>query len=324
MKNRQDTITELITIAKQDIADANTLYNTQSYGNALYHVQQAVEKIMKALALTTYTRLEHEKLMHRIGHDSHRVILLMIEEGLPRLTDIFTRLFKLIGNEDLEDSYNQLLNQMTSTKNIEGKYFKHIIEKKPDKLKSIYKQMSKDILESSQQDGIVQQLVDYAENSREYSLLMISFLEMVISSFSIRLPDKYKKIGDYIISFIEEYSLDMSERFVPVILLTILTAPYEAVTRYPNEMLYISQLNEDSEIIKNFPRIAKLTQNAINWLEDNLEGQFYSQYLLEGIIDEIIEEVDFEKIKNELKKLVETKLQRMKTTKKIEDVKSLD
>lgn len=324
MKNRQDTITELITIAKQDIADANTLYNTQSYRNALYHVQQAVEKIMKAFALTTYTRLEHEKLMHRIGHDSHRVILLMIEEGLPRLTDIFTGLFKLIGNEYLEDSYNQLLNQMTSTKNIGGKYIKHIIEKKQNKLKPIYKQMSKEILESSQQDGIVKQLVDYAENSKEYSSLVISFLEMVISSFSIRLPDKYKKIGDYIISFIDEYILDMSERFTPVFLLTILTAPYEAVTRYPNEMLYTIQLNEDSEIIKNFPRIAKLTQNAINWLEDNLKGQFHSQYLLEGIIDEIMEEVDFGEIKDELKKLVETKFQRMKNTKKIEDVKSLD
>jgi HEPN domain-containing protein len=42
---------ETFSIAKDDLIDARRLYENERYNNALYHLQQSVEKIAKSIAI---------------------------------------------------------------------------------------------------------------------------------------------------------------------------------------------------------------------------------------------------------------------------------
>ncbi|MHA1401385.1 MAG: hypothetical protein ACTSQE_13635 [Candidatus Heimdallarchaeaceae archaeon] len=296
MKTRQEYISELLAIAKSDLHDALCLYANSSYRNALYLLQQSVEKTMKVWALLVYTKVEQEKLVFKIGHTSPRAFFLLMEEGLPKLTDIISNIAKEIGFSEIESSIDEELQNIVDNNYAEGQYFKGIFQKDEREKRSFYKTMAKGLLDSFSETGVIQQLLDTAEISKEYGNLTCSFINMIASLFLSKLPNNIREQLDFYLFEITEYVRDFSDKFSPLLLLALITFPYESCTRYPNDKLCYDQFNLELEIIKSFPRMAKMLIDGLEWFEIYINKYFFSDHVVKYIKGEIKEK--FKQIKS--------------------------
>ncbi|MHA1224957.1 MAG: HEPN domain-containing protein [Candidatus Heimdallarchaeaceae archaeon] len=269
MKNRKEYLLELISLAKGDLEDANILYTNNSYRNAIYLLQQSVEKTMKSWALLVYNKVEPEEFTKKISHFSPRAFYMLIEEGLPTLIEGIAEFCQGIGIPNIESLFSEEIEKLKEEQIVEKNYLKAIINKDERKKKIFFIKMGEELLQSLNDPQVIESTLDLARSIQIYGDIFCTILEMVVSLIIPILPPDIKNIVELFSFEISRYSRDFTQKFAPVLILSLITYPYEACTRYPNEKIEIEQFNQDLPIIQSFRTLLNLANNGLEWLEEN-------------------------------------------------------
>ena len=121
--NTDGIIDGLITNAERDFKDSNLLYKNGSYSNAVYHLQQAIEKLVKAYAMFFFP-LDYSSI-RKTSHNSPEIYLKLLKN--PILNKLLRKVGNLIPEIDLKP-----LNKLDQTiKNIKRTETKVELAKMP-------------------------------------------------------------------------------------------------------------------------------------------------------------------------------------------------
>jgi hypothetical protein len=268
MKSRSEYLSDLINISKCDLEDSLVLYGNKSYRNAVYLLQQSVEKAMKAWAVMIYNKLDPEKLGKKIWHFSPRAFYLLIEENLPKLISYITDFSEKINFPEFETLLEEEIERIKTESKEEGKYIEAIIKRNESTKRRTFFKMGEELLETFKDPALVEHTLSFAEKLHAYDEITIAFIEMLISIVSSKLPPDIKEIIDMVFLEISRFIREFSDKFAPMILLSLITYPYALYTRYPNKEIPLNQFNMELGIIKHFQPLVDMTRDGITWLEE--------------------------------------------------------
>ena len=256
-ENLGGVIDGLITNAEIDFKDSNFLYKNGSYSNAVYHLQQAIEKLVKACAMDFF-RLDYSSV-RKTSHISPQVYLELLMN--PILNKLLRKVGSLIPEVDLKPL--DILDQ--TIKNIKRTETKVELAKMPatvlnnildvcDKIMAIdVKSKGPDVLKEQSGDRFDHYLMETLR------LLIPNNpdLESQISGLNL------KKLVEGNTNFIYDWLNEIIVTMLPLYLLGFIVYAHESFTRYPGELMNPQDYNENFGIVQVFPRIWNLGENIL-------------------------------------------------------------
>lgn len=243
-------VEEWIKFAEDDLFAYETLYGAKRYGLALYHLQQTVEKLVKANAI--FFGIKEEKDLYKYQHNPDRFFVKFLESELIKKIRENNPLNVKI--EPLEPDKIELLKKLAEAR-----------LRKDDDMKAI-----KEILEMDEK-----RLPSYIKhlNSISFPLLSVEGIEelskLEIGKSSKQLGGEIRKIGKRI--DIEKETENMIIRMQHAVGISLLLAPlsvltpiFESVGRYPDEKrIFTEDYGKDYEDIN----LLKYSDDLISMLK---------------------------------------------------------
>jgi HEPN domain-containing protein len=230
--------------SESDIAACKLLYYAGDYGNAAYHMQQAVEKHVKAILL-------HGKLMPK--HKTHLPLSeSLIEEFIQGLDD-----FQAVAERynvkvfEPEDSVNR-----TQQFLIENKAMMRALAEKRKSFKcALWKNSIGVPLIDSQEEAVFQQCSMF----RKYYKLKMTIVLLSVGAGAKRNLMKDPKIK----------KLDYYKPIVELGRMIAATFPHEEIGRYPTEIRTPKGVENSVELYKNHKdKLLKLINTAEKYLTE--------------------------------------------------------
>ncbi len=231
--SRVDFGAEFFEIAKTDFRRSTDAYNLKDYPNAIYHLQQSIEKLVKAFGLCQGSFSEKE--LRTISHKTPLAFIELIKEE--KIGLFITSLKKIHPNlntntDDLKLAIN--------TKGVELAL------------------SSEDAIRS--QLDLVKQIEDALMNSR-----VDQVLEQALPALA-KLQGNDRKYPNFSV-------MKFSSIFIKMYILAAITYPHEAFTRYPDREVKPSQYNETLGIVKTAPQIFEIIKDAIDIFDKFLKWE---------------------------------------------------
>ena len=256
-ENTDRIVDGLIRNAEIDFKDSNLLYKNGSYSNAVYHLQQAIEKLVKACALFFFP-LNYSSI-RKTSHNSPEIYLKLLTD--PRLNKLLRKVGNLIPEIDLKplDKLDQTI------KNIKRTETKVELAKMPatvlnNILDVCDKIMAIDV-KSKGPDVLKEQYGNSFDHYLKEALTLLTpnnpDLESQISGLNL------KKLVEGNTNFIYDWLNEFITTIIPLYLLGLIVYPHESFTRYPGELMNPQDYNENFGIVQVFPRIWNLGNNIL-------------------------------------------------------------
>jgi len=140
----------LFEIARKDLEAAKCLFERELYPQAVFYLQQSVEKANKSFAMLSGIIKEDEKESKAIGHDSMKVYKKSIKEQKEKLEKIneafkkFPKLkeIKFMKNLDVEKYYNGAVDLLATIKSL-GKERESILFIPKSDIRSVIRELDK-------------------------------------------------------------------------------------------------------------------------------------------------------------------------------------
>ncbi len=253
-KDEVRKIKEFLTKAEADMKASMALYKMKDYANSTYHLQQAIEKMVKALALKFFPLKYHSIINTR--HNSPEIYLILFKE--PSLNSLLRHLQSLNMFVSLDFAKLGIIDETIS--NSRKNEFKSSIAK----------------LSSSE----ISALLDFSNffiqqwNMTDSSQILRSFygndFETSIKEISKDLTSDYPEIESQFenvdwkgilygtIKDIDKSLINLILISIPLYILSIITYPHEAFTRYPSEQceqIGHEDYNTELGIVQEYERI---------------------------------------------------------------------
>lgn len=256
-ENMDEIVDGLIRNAEIDFKDSNLLYKNGSYSNAVYHLQQAIEKLVKACAMNFF-RLDYSSV-RKTSHNSPEVYLELLMN--PILNKLLRKVGSLIPEIDLKPL--DILDQ--TIKNIKRTETKVELAKMPatdlnnildicDELMVIdVKIIGSDFLKEQNRDHFD----DYLKETLTSLIPYFPDLESKTSGLDL------KKLAEENMNFIYEWLNESITTILTLYHLGIIVYPHESFTRYPGERMSPQDYNESLGIVQVFTRIWNLGKNIL-------------------------------------------------------------
>lgn len=222
--------------ALEDLKACKILYETEIYSLSVFHLQQAVEKMVKSLMLRTGLYADSEECRSQIGHATPLAFLDYYEEVL-RLSPLVTK--EVLGKEIDLSQFQSFL------KEVRGK----VLEERQFVMKLTFDEIT-DIL------ARLQRRFDSLESGRE---------NVVRAICDGRLGDENPtdeisiKVGIFFNWNIIGGSLIEMGR---------MTFPHESSSRYPGGLLKPSDYSKGLGIVKAFPELLKLLDMVVSKMKE--------------------------------------------------------
>lgn len=217
---------EFLKSAKNDLCASRTLYSMKDYPNAIFHLQQSVEKTAKAYALNIgFLGLDE---LRGIRHDTPEVFLrLLANKGILLSIDMLNQ----ISSVKIDKSkFPEILKIKKEIKKAKTKV--EVANLTKEQIQSVLK-LCRDIDEGYQKakKALDQAIIALKPLSGEMLKIIKPQLE------KMNLPDvskvSEKTINDKL-DRIKPELLDQSSKFTRIFILSILTYPHAIFTRYPD------------------------------------------------------------------------------------------
>jgi len=239
---------KLLIIAEDDLQAAKCLYNSELYPQAVYNLQQAIEKITKAFG-SVGLEMTQETMKKEIGHLPQNMLILMLQ----RYEALFTS-----TNQTSVDVGNIIKNQIAVNSSDAAKQLKNIV-KRLISIKGIWY-----IFLSQQMPAVLQQVRNtnsIIEMDTDINNFLIQFenyikenLNMVDENSMNELLSMLKNTFQSIVSMINPL----------VFLILIQPQGCEQNTRYPIQDKIPRQIyNKNHPLIKSIDSIVEIGQYTI-------------------------------------------------------------
>lgn len=275
--------------AQQDLEAARCLFNHQFYPQAVYYLEQSVEKSLKSYAFFTNV-IDERQARSKIGHKGLKIAeksldnlqerVRKIESTLGQDPDVyryFTRYFKMPTSVELEPSKNQVRvfqNEGITELSTSSKRLKNYL-KSLERLEVEYNSGLKDL-----KDGFYLTDLEFSQIKRR----LLEFIEIVSSRDSDEARHRKEEFQE---RFTKEVFEGAISKALPLLLKTgyiggllfylmRLFQPH-AYARYPDgEFDPLKFYNPDLPLIQHFEVCADFTTEALQLLED-LYQEFNSE-----------------------------------------------
>ncbi|MDI3487803.1 MAG: hypothetical protein PWR26_520, partial [Methanosarcinales archaeon] len=228
------------------------------YSTAIYHLQQAVEKFIKAYMLMFFG-LSKKVVKDYVGHDSPKAFLKLLEKfkiSLNLISALTERVYEL--NSQMLKISSQDIRKL---ENIVNKNRKQIAEMSSEEIRNAIKLTVrlKEVLENKETKDEVSKFL--ATLKRELGKIEAS------DEYERNIASKITTLLNKILENLE-LSFKMYSNFLVLYTLSIITYPHATFARYPNERLPIEKYDENLGIIQCFGEITDLLEGVINsWKE---------------------------------------------------------
>lgn len=256
-KDKLELSNQLIECSKRDLEICNLLYERNYFAEYAYHLQQSVEKITKAYAISI--NVLSQKEYKSISHLSPRAFILIIEKEISSL-----EIIKKIGfniSIDLKPLSN-LINSLESQKEI-ALYKEEQIVVLLNYFDKVSSQLNFDVFNFDENsvteiNNTSSNLINLMDELNEKDK---KFLKNFTNIFSKGIKPKLKEINfkekgsNYIINLLGLYFL------------SIITFPHETFTRYPDKIVKPLDYTEELGICKVKSKIIKILQAIIVVIE---------------------------------------------------------
>ena len=245
--------------AENDINSAKILYTNKIYPTAIYHLQQSVEKLVKAYMIY-YSILNHKNLKS-VSHDSPKAFLKLIEKFEPALNPVLSIAEKFhspnlniqkISKTDIH-TFEKLINKSK----------KQIVKMEPDKIKNM-------IIVADEISNILNKQINYDDIKCKMLEFLSNFkAELCDIEDSVEINDKNIEAIDIIETSIEDFEIgsfkDLYSYLPTLYILSVITYPHATFSRYPNEFEYTETLG----IVQCFYEITTLLDKTIELWKTN-------------------------------------------------------
>ncbi len=274
---------QLLEIAKQDLESSILLHKSKLYPQAIFALQQSVEKIAKAFAL--HFRIISENELKKISHNTLKIY--------KKTTDNLVQK-KIKRIESVSQAYPELKNTN----------FFRIIDKSnigetSHKFEKLYHKLSSQkplVLSEEEIDEILNKIENFQNETRASKVLIPQFqiseldfqemVEEVVSAIYELLPilntpeNAIREVGglisrilnkDFITKLIKEVfplMIDMFDIWYKLLYLSVITHSHVEFSRYPEQGINPLEFYSDSSsLIQNFERISEVVDEALKKFE---------------------------------------------------------
>lgn len=270
----------LYELSINDIESSEILYRSKKYSNSIFLFQQAVEKLVKAFGLTF--EIITPKKLRKVSHRPHKVY----NEAITKKSSEITKI------EELKLIFPNFFDQ--STWDLLSKY-KADIKTNESKLNNINLFEYFDLtLEDI--DLLIEKIYEEKETAFKLPENYIERLSKSYANFAARL----KKVNNQLSSDLMEISADkelvkkigsaledginlemkVHEMNIALFILSLITSPHEAESRYPCEDCGDSPLiyyNNQLPLIIRFPSLVNIFKNCLIIFEYIFDNKFENQ-----------------------------------------------
>lgn len=250
---------EFTKFAEDDINSAKILYTNKIYPTAIYHLQQSVEKLVKAYMIY-YSILNHKNLKS-VSHDSPKAFLKLIEKFQPALNPVLSIAEKF-------HTPNINIKKMSKTdiytfEKLIDKSKKQIVKMEPDKIKKM-------VIVADEISNILNKQINY-DDIKCKMLEVLSNLRAEFNDIedSVEIKDENIEAIDIVETRIENFEIESFKdlySYLPTLyILSIITYPHATFSRYPNDFEY----DETLGIVQCFDEITTLLDKTIELWKTN-------------------------------------------------------
>lgn len=274
---------ELLNTSKKDLSAAQTLYESEHFSNAIFLLQQSVEKCIKSYGIALQI-IEETDLVKKINHSSHKIFIREIKSKIEKLRkykntpilipDMIPPHQRGTSNDDnkiaaLEELYNKInFVQLKEFENLtESELKKFIISARTFGIKEI--------------ENAEEKLIQIKNDWIKTNLHFLEYFKKIFSDeeqFEISKDIKYciENADLFAQNRFAHYKFELEKEQISNKLLfvwfniAIITTPHEQKSRYPSsssnkslEELY----NNNHLLIKFFPDLVYLMEKTIEEYE---------------------------------------------------------
>jgi|Deesub1362A_J573_1020465.scaffolds.fasta_scaffold00802_17 hypothetical protein len=247
LERRLEESRRFVKIALQDFEASKILYRAKMYPMAIYHMQQAVEKYVKALALT-YFGLNEKEIKRYISHDSPKAFIRLLKRyekflgSFFRIAEMFSISFPEISGKNLLRLERIINKKKREIAKMSSEEVKNLVEI-PTKIKRIV-ESDKTKNEIAEYLLEIQRKVQEIETHQQISRKLVNTIEKISNE--------------------QEKVLKQTWIFPGLYILSIITYPHATFARYPNKVLQPEEYNENLGIIQSFNEIVRLMSDIVN------------------------------------------------------------
>lgn len=253
-----------IDAAEDDLDSAKILYASGIYSTAIYHLQQTVEKLVKAYMIQ-FSILNKKDIKDYVGHDSPKAFFRLIE----RFKNCIDFVLLFLDTDHRPDSQIQSVSRI-EVHNLEG-------DLKNSKAK-IAKYDSDDIRNKLKiANASLELFVDHEKIKADISESLINLkkelYEIKTSEINRRRDeaiDLIDKLHKKVMNDSFFISLKFHSNLTGLYILALLTYPHATFARYPNKFLSPESYDADLGIVQCFGEITKVIDKIINSWNENL------------------------------------------------------
>lgn len=249
---RTENIDGLIINAEIDFKASYSLYKDRIYSSAVYHLQQAIEKLIKACAMK-YVGLDYLTIK-KTSHNSPEIYLELLLD--PKWNNFLRKFVILIPGMDLKP-----LNALDQTiKNIKRTETKVELARMPTTLLNDLL----DVCDNLIAINVKSKSSDFLKEQNEV------FFDKYIKLVSASLAPNYANFDGEInrfnlknffggdINFIYDNVNEILVTILPLYLIGLIVYPHESFTRYPGQLMNSQDYSESLGIVQAFLRIWNL------------------------------------------------------------------
>ncbi len=256
-ENTDEIIDGLLKNAEIDFKASNLLYKDRIYSSAVYHLQQAIEKLVKACAMFFFP-LSYSSIRNT-SHNSPEIYLKLLLN--PMLNNLLRKVGDLIPEIDLKplDILNQTINNLKRTETkvelarVPARVLNNLLDTCDELMAIDVKNKGSDFLKEQHGDRFHHYLKDTLTLLTPY----YPDLESQISGLNL------KEFSEVDIDFIYEWLGELISTILPLYILGFIVYPHESFTRYPGELMNPQDYNESLGIVHVFLRIWNLGNNIL-------------------------------------------------------------
>ena len=276
----------LFEIARKDLEAAKCLFERGLYPQAVFYLQQSVEKANKSFAILIGIIKEDEKDLKDVGHDSMEVYKRLIKkqkEKSEKINEAFKKFpklkeIKIMKNLDVEKYYKGAVDSLATIKFL-GKEREKILFIPKSDIRSVIRELDK--LELQELD-----LKHVKISKKDFNETKESCIELLDNFYNLN-PQKIEKEKE---EFEKIFTLNLMEEVIEGIqsmllknaiyvnyslfYLSLIMIPHAVVTRYPdNNHDPLKTYNKNLPLIQLFDDLVKIMDKTLS-----KQGNLLSEY----------------------------------------------
>ncbi|KXA99729.1 hypothetical protein AKJ42_02625 [candidate division MSBL1 archaeon SCGC-AAA261C02] len=264
-----NTKSALLEISENDLEAARHLFEKKLYPQAIFYLQQSVEKSTKSLGL--HFKIISEEDLEEIRHESFRIYVMILEELKESAARGYEKLMKLPGIQSMEvvrkhkDLDPSELNAMLNN-------FKKYVE---NPKKSISKEELETIIsELDRIEAKTRESIKISEEAiQDFKNQILEIVDLVCESDELGLKlseeeiEKVKSLTPEQATQLAKYTMLKASCNLHLLYLSVALCPHAIHSRYPFPKQKFNPLNEYTEshlLIEKFDQIADMIERTLN------------------------------------------------------------